>query len=714
MTRTNSIGHSTSIANPPVIDLDDNASTGSFSVGDSPRLVRQNNNAHSEDLSPFELLPPPTANKNSKLLKMLGDDPDNPSQATLDASRKQQQRLKEMEVGGTQQPPSRTHHQVAKKTTHPAWKAAVGSLGVTGSGAAVGAVLGTFVFPGVGTAVGAAVGGAIGAGVSAIESLFYAADAKTDWLDSRGNRFIDRFQRNARWTPLRMLRPSSLAKGLLRLVPLSSRSRLNPVAIAATGTVRTGRSVLEATGLQQAKPVQVPLHDPGRRGTPADARAYLRYATAMSMAYSDSPNNFHASSYANPGQLLQTLNDDIHGDDNSNPKPDQKDKKYLIAGKFDNKSYQEDIENYKTSREIDNLRDALVDKNSTPDTVRPDVPRWNYNTLGTGARNSVERQIFQRLPDSLQQSLQKGRGVFRDTRTGNNIMMMFDTVNNEVVIAHSGSGQYSLSLSKGEIGRSQWHGNIANYAGRVPPSVEQSIAVGKAVRDAVSQYCLDNNIDPPITVTSVGHSRGGLMAQAEALANGGKAVVANAEPMGMGVRQRVGMLYSQDKPVDTEIVQISNKNDFLTDQHLVNRGARLLETVTGIGMPANAGHFIRFDGDSEIAGHPGFLAHLAHDAVHEPDEVRPHAGYGWQPEYDDERSQSDPLQQINPLYGSAYDDNALGWDPDLQLDNNITDEPLPYRSDDYSQSQVGNRPQTPPPPLSDNNSVKLQYGSGND
>jgi len=477
-------------------------------------------------------------------------------------------------------------------------KAVGGALLMAGAGAAIGAAVGS-VIPLAGTIVGAIVGGASGGVLGSIGAGAKLAGESEDLLDTtRGNRGLARrVQRNARWSWARALTPGRLARGVAQLLPLSGHS-YNPISMAATGVAGVGRGKIH--------PVEVPISDPGRSGTRQDARDNLRYAVAMQMGYS----NFStpkAMELRNPTQLIYRYNKDAA----------------------------------KKLPETAHIQEIFGADGPHP---KEDAPVWDYVNLVPPRSSPLNYQpnekeakayaIFEGLPENLKASLQENFGRFKDPHTGNHMRLLYDAANNEVVIAHSGSAD--PFGRRDEMGATQWRGNLANYSGGVPPSVKQSIAVGKAVRDAVAQHNEDSKHHPdfkPIGVTSVGHSRGGLMAQAEALANGGRAVCANSEPLGVGVRQHVGMLYSQDKPVGTEIVQLSTRGDFITDaEHSAvaktgKGAAALAESIGGWGVPANAGSFVRFQGDPDHAAHPEFFHQLAFSAARPADVVQPHEDY---------------------------------------------------------------------------------------
>jgi len=193
----------------------------------------------------------------------------------------------------------------------------------------------------------------------------------------------------------------------------------------------------------------------------------------------------------------------------------------------------------------------------------------------------VQADLYKRLPDEITAKLKANHGVWHDPNTGNSIRLFVDKASVKtgkpvIVMRHAPLG--------GQMGPEQKKGATAQLTGFVPPSVEQTIAFGKMVRNALGDK---------YEVMSVGLCRGGMMAQAEALANGGKAVCFNSLPMGAGVRSRVGVLTNQGRARD-QVTHIAIKNDWTTDKQALNKLAIGFEKLTGIGVPRNAGEGYRF------------------------------------------------------------------------------------------------------------------------
>ena len=238
-----------------------------------------------------------------------------------------------------------------------------------------------------------------------------------------------------------------------------------------------------------------------------------------------------------------------------------------------------------------------------------DQQKWNYVPLSANAKGDAAK-VFANLPDTIKDRLDE-TGTFYDNQTGNVISVLYDEVSKEVVISHGGTGAGPKKLHGAQIS-----GNVSNMVAgadpalrvaswfgaasqlrvpdvtfthnRPPPSVYQSIAFSALVRDAAARAGVE--------AVDVGHSRGGLMAQAAALANDGRGVCSNSEPMGPAVQRLVGMHVNQRKLEGTQITHLSHKHDFLSTQTGLRRAGQVWRAVTGYPTPANAGDFLSFPG----------------------------------------------------------------------------------------------------------------------
>ncbi|MEO1018824.1 MAG: hypothetical protein AAFY56_14195, partial [Pseudomonadota bacterium] len=260
--------------------------------------------------------------------------------------------------------------------------------------------------------------------------------------------------------------------------------------------------------------------------------------------------------------------------------------------------------------------------------VRQNEPNngWEFKTIGPFARQGTpEREIFDRLPQSLQDSLQRGNGVFRDQDTGNNVRLLYDRANNEVVMSFNGTsgGLHNAVAGNKGIVRAQNRTNVSNYMGGTPPSVKQAVAIGKAVRGAVDDY---NQTQPPtqkLDVVSTGHSRGGLLATVEAVKNHGKAVTFNPEPMGAGVRDYCDLYSSNVVHEDVDVTNYSVKNEYVSGSGIMSGVGNTLETVGGflpLGPLTNppiifGKRRILPQAPSSVAAHPDPVMHMSYLAA---------------------------------------------------------------------------------------------------
>ncbi len=145
-----------------------------------------------------------------------------------------------------------------------------------------------------------------------------------------------------------------------------------------------------------------------------------------------------------------------------------------------------------------------------------------------------------------------------------------------------------------KFGIEQTASNAANWFGGVPPSIKQAVALGNILKNIVDTY--NKSSDQPIKLSHVGHSRGGLMAQAAALKTETKAVCSNSEQMGKGVQKYVGMHYNYLKSKETEIIQLNHKHDTLSTQYGLRLLGQATKQVLGWDVPLSAGKTYRLAG----------------------------------------------------------------------------------------------------------------------
>lgn len=512
--------------------------------------------------------------------------------------------------------------------------AAAGAVVGTATGAAVGATFGGTVLAsvaigagigsvgfGVGAVVGAGVGLIVGIGLGIAYGRASAKRAKADYLDTSQQGTV---QRASGHGLTRSLMPKQLGRRLLRAIKPSSRSWLGRIWNGVSGCCKGGK--------------KIKMEDRGRNARASEARQDLRYAVASHVAYSmggpgtegaEFSKNATADEFQKTNRAADWVPEFQHPvDDLSEKQVSNLLKKYAKGyppsaatnpkahraytrnrRAYDRKLYTGIHKTAVRRQGAATMTKAAFEKNegATP---------WDFKTVGPNAMPGTrEHDIFKRLPASLQQSLTDGQGVFRDPDTGNNVRIIYDNENDEVLIAYNGTGGGGAAFGGAFVGtggdateRAQNRTNISNYAGGTPPSVKQAVAIGKAVREAVQKYNDDNRTN--IGVVSTGHSRGGLLATAEAVKNRGKAVTFNPEAMGSGIRDYCGIYSNNRVPDEVDITVYSTRNELASGKGWASGLGTAAEFTLGwlpvpvIGVPPV------IIGDRRILPQaPGFAAH---------------------------------------------------------------------------------------------------------
>lgn len=482
--------------------------------------------------------------------------------------------------------------------------AAIGTAAGTAVGAVVAGVALTTLAAGAIVAtggliipIGAAVGLLVGAAVGAAHGGASARRAKADYLDTRQQGTV---QRASKYGWLRMLMPKQLGRRVWRSIKPASRSVVGRLWNFTTKKCKGGK--------------KLKMEDRGRNARPSEARRDLRYAVASDVAYSMSApgpedgrfdNNASAekfkasqqtgkanSKFLAPGdaltdnqitELLAKHAPNYPPDPNNatTPKKRKELTKELKAYNKDQRAY--DRERYAELHKSAIRNQATAAVTNAAFEKNEGVKPWEFKTIGPNAKpGSEEHEIFKRLPESLQQSLTDGQGVFRDPDTGNNVRIMYDKANDEVVIAYNGTGGGDPAFW-GHGGtpseRAQNRTNLSNLAGGTPPSVKQAVAIGKAVREAVQKHNDHNQAN--INVVSTGHSRGGLLATVDAIKNRGKAVTFNPEALGAGVRDYCGIYTNNRVPEDVDITVYSTRNEHVSGSGLASGIGTAAELTLG-------------------------------------------------------------------------------------------------------------------------------------
>lgn len=212
--------------------------------------------------------------------------------------------------------------------------------------------------------------------------------------------------------------------------------------------------------------------------------------------------------------------------------------------------------------------------------------------------------------------------TFTNPETGNRIAVVLDRSDPDrpnLVLSFVGTGG-----TQGAMLDRQVKDNKENYLGKVPPSVEEAIAFGRRIRGAVAGY--NQARGTKIDVVSIGHSRGGYLAQAEAAANHGRALCGNSAAMGPAVRRRTGMdRMRNEKPSSTQISHIFVRGDMATNSKVGAMLGSLYENVSNRPAPRTLGRAIQFND-------PGRLFYGRHDSDAFGEILRRHAENALEPQ----------------------------------------------------------------------------------
>ncbi|WP_299491292.1 hypothetical protein [uncultured Shewanella sp.] len=386
------------------------------------------------------------------------------------------------------------------------------------------------------------------------------------WFDNT-NHIQNTFKKNAKWSLIRSLcTPKGIGRSMRAIIPCPMvKKAISACTVKVCDMKRASHDGI----LPSPKFVSIPmggwekLSPKPQIGDKALAKDYLRYAAAMD--YVGKPKNYQAVSSS------RALSSDV------------------------------------------------IDQSSQG---------WQYKAVNqlNLSRSPIISRFFSALPEAVRNGLDDS-GTFKDKRTGNVISLLFDEKRNELVVCHGGTACGFDGANGKKLLQSQVIGNMSNWCGAIPPSVEQAIAFGKVVKHTVEKMNKGLLEKSHLKMTHVGHSRGGLMAQASALANECKGVCSNAEPMGAGVQRLVGMAYNQIKPQGTEVIQFNHRHDSLsTHSYMKGFGQGVIKHTLGWNVPLNAGETFRMAGRGgfdklDIRAHECPYAQMLYAATHEYKEI---------------------------------------------------------------------------------------------
>lgn len=193
------------------------------------------------------------------------------------------------------------------------------------------------------------------------------------------------------------------------------------------------------------------------------------------------------------------------------------------------------------------------------------------------------------------------RGNYYNTETGNMFNLVYDSERNEILICFMGLGNSeALDIDQETKNKmlSNTTGSIAaDWLGGIPKATMEAIKIGKILKEIAA--------DAELTPVLVGHSHGGGMAQAGALANGIKGISFNSRPLGAGVRRYIGQ--SKVAKNAKNLTTFSGKGDWLTGTTVINTLAVLFERLTGIPVPRSVGTSYKLP---ELADQNSFINHV--------------------------------------------------------------------------------------------------------
>ena len=172
---------------------------------------------------------------------------------------------------------------------------------------------------------------------------------------------------------------------------------------------------------------------------------------------------------------------------------------------------------------------------------------------------------------------------YYNLKTGNMLNLVYDKKNNEVVVCFMGLGNEDDLIiddkDKAAVGSKNVLAAAEDSMGGISRATLEAIQIGAILKEAFH--------DTDVTPVLIGHSHGGGLAQAGALANGIKGVVFNSRPLGAGVRRYIGQ--SKVAKNAENLTAFSGRGDWLSGSRAANTLAVIFERLTGIPVPRTMG-----------------------------------------------------------------------------------------------------------------------------
>ena len=459
------------------------------------------------------------------------------------------------------------------------------ALGSTVTGGLIGAAAGSAV-PVVGTIVGAGVGLLVGALVGYLSGRASAGTANADYLNTDPENFDNKLQRSQKWAFARATMPENLGKRGLRPLKLKRRFFVTRIALNLKRlcvSISDDKKLLE----WEAR---------GRNALAEEARNDLRYAVAAEMSYTDQnieTDNQHfeetcstavylakaravVDSYKGIGKNPHFISDEEL--ENLFPIPDVNDPEYKVFQKYgDPILWRKRKYIYLYVERRKRLPRSMLRVNALSDER---VKKWDFKMIAPGAqKHSVERAIYKALPSEVKDTLRRYSGLFRDFTTGTNARLLYDRVNNEVIISYNAGGGLD------DFAAEQNGGAVGNYVGNEVQCIPQARVLGRAVRDAVDSVNAGRPENQRIKLVCTGHCRGGLLAAKDVQHNHGTAITFNPLPEGASTRDESGLLCNEVVSKDVNIMNYSVRNDPISGSGIASGSGNFMETFFNVGMP---------------------------------------------------------------------------------------------------------------------------------
>lgn len=292
--------------------------------------------------------------------------------------------------------------------------------------------------------------------------------------------------------------------------------------------------------------------------------------------------NFRYAAYMYDGSFLENKKGAEHGmqitlsNDKPGDKPGVNDHS-LVINHFrflKNERRYESLPNEKIKDDYAFLRRGPV-KNQHEKKEKPDVDVQKLDlryisTVGYNKKYLFFKENHIRLLNNVANGIKElgfnvdEDGHFYDVKTGTIFNLVFDKDNNELNVCFLGSGNEHVIKDVSESDRHAvlWNGIKAigyNVVGGCPDAMTQAMKIGELLKAQTEK----SDIKPIL----VGHSHGGALAQAAAIKNGLKAVVFNAEPLGVGVKRAIDASIGKEvrKANTNQVTAFSSKGDWLSD-----------------------------------------------------------------------------------------------------------------------------------------------------